>query len=309
MTALRDSFGQALLALGAEHPDVVVLNADLASATKTSLFAKQFPERHFNCGIAEENMASIAAGLAAGGLSPFISGFAMFTAGRSFEQIRNNIGYPHLNVKICATHGGLSVGEDGASHQCCEDFALMRTIPGMTVVCPCDDAEARAAVRAAYELNGPVYLRFSRSSAPDMHSNPDFPFAIGKAEMLRNGYDVALIANGLMVSRAMEAAGMLAKQGISAAVWNFATIKPLDEDALKEISTTVRCIVTCEEHSIIGGLGEAVAAWIGENHPMPLSRIGVADVFGSSGKAEEVLSAYGLTSDHISEATAKLLHK
>ena len=307
MTALRDSFGQALLSLGKAHSDVVVLNADLASATKTSLFAQQFPDRHFNCGIAEENMASIAAGLAAGGLSPFISGFAMFTAGRGFEQIRNSIGYPHLNVKICATHGGLSVGEDGASHQCCEDFALMRSIPGMTVICPCDDAEAKAAVYAAYRFKGPVYLRFSRSAAPTVHADPDFPFEIGRAERLRDGSDVALIANGLMVSRALDAAGQLEEQGISASVWNFATIKPLDENALNELTKTVRGVVTCEEHSIIGGLGEAVAAWLGEHRPLPLARIGVADVFGSSGKAEEVLSAFGLTADHISEAAAKIL--
>ncbi|MBE6955061.1 MAG: transketolase family protein [Ruminococcaceae bacterium] len=304
--ALRDSYGQALAALGREHENVVALTADLAGATKTSIFQKEFPERHFNCGIAEGNMVSLAAGMATMGYVPFVSTFAMFAAGRAFEQIRNSIGYPHLNVKIAATHGGISVGEDGASHQCCEDFALMRVIPGMTVICPCDDAQARAAVRAAYEHDGPVYLRFSRAASPAVYEG-EAPFEIGKGVMLREGTDVALLANGLLVYEALQAAETLAEEGISARVIDLATIKPLDEEIVLQAAKECRAIVTCEEHSIIGGLGEAVAALLCEKGAaVPMARVGVRDVFGTSGTAKELMKAYGLTSEQIVQSTKTL---
>lgn len=296
--ATRDSYGAALAALGAEHPDVVVLDADLAGATKTGVFQKAFPNRHFNCGIAEGNMMAVAAGLASTGLVPFASSFAMFAAGRAFEQVRNSIGYPHLNVKIGATHGGISVGEDGASHQCCEDFALMRSIPGMTVICPADDVEARAAVKAAYELDGPVYLRFGRLAVPVFHEE-GFPFQIGKGEVLRQGSDVAIIATGLMVYEAIQAAQTLAAEGISAMVIDMATIKPLDEQLVLEAAKRCGKIVTCEEHSVIGGLGEAVCALLAEKLPTPVRRIGVNDEFGHSGPAKELLKQFGLSAEHI----------
>jgi len=273
----------------------VVLDADLAGATKTAIFQKAYPDRHFDCGIAEANMIDVAAGLSTMGLVPFAASFAMFAAGRAYEQVRNTIGYPHLNVKIGATHGGISVGEDGASHQCCEDFALMRSIPGMVVMSPADDVEAKAMVRAAYEHKGPVYMRFSRFGAPVIHDADSFKFEIGKAEILREGTDVALIANGLLVAEALNAADLLAQKGISARVIDMATIKPLDEALVLKAAHECRRIVTCEEHSIIGGLGEAVCAVIAEHGlPCKVSRVGVNDEFGHSGPAGELLKQFGL---------------
>ena len=296
--ATRDSYGNALKELGAEVNDLVVLDADLAGATKTGVFQKAFPERHFDCGIAEANMICMAAGMSTAGLVPFASSFAMFAAGRAFEQVRNSIGYPHLNVKIGATHGGISVGEDGASHQCCEDFALMRSIPGMTVICPADDVEAKAAVRAAYEMNGPVYLRFGRLAVPVFHSE-DYKFEIGKGEVIREGSDVAIIANGLLVYEAIVAGEKLAEAGINAMVINMATIKPLDEELV--IAAAKKCgkVITCEEHSIIGGLGEAVCGVLSEKCPTPVKRIGVNDEFGHSGPAAALLKQFGLCSENV----------
>ena len=296
--ATRESYGNALVELGKEFDNVVVLDADLAGATKTSTFKKEFPDRHFDCGIAEGNMMAVAAGLASMGLVPFASTFAMFAAGRAFEQVRNSIGYPHLNVKIGATHGGISVGEDGASHQCCEDFALMRSIPGMTVIVPADDVEARAAVRAAYEFEGPVYLRFGRSGVPVFHDE-DFKFEIGKGEVLQDGDDVAIIATGLMVCEAMKAGEELKAEGINARVINMATIKPLDEELVLKAAKECGKIVTCEEHSIIGGLGEAVSALLSEKLPTPVRRIGVNDEFGHSGPAADLLKDFGLSAENI----------
>ncbi|HIQ67415.1 MAG TPA: transketolase family protein [Candidatus Faecousia excrementigallinarum] len=296
--ATRDSYGNALKELGAEHPDLVVLDADLAGATKTGTFQKAFPERHFDFGIAEANMICAAAGMSTTGLVPFASSFAMFAAGRAFEQVRNSIGYPHLNVKIGATHGGISVGEDGASHQCCEDFALMRSIPGMTVICPADDVEAKAAVRAAYEMEGPVYLRFGRLAVPVFHSE-DYQFQIGKGEVLKDGSDVAIIANGLLVYEAIQAAEALEAEGIHAMVINMATIKPLDNDLVLEAAKKCGRVITCEEHSVIGGLGEAVCSLLSEKHPTPVKRIGVNDEFGHSGPAAALLEQFGLTAPHI----------
>ena len=299
--ATRDSYGKALAALGEEHPDLVVLDADLAGATKTATFQKAFPDRHFDCGIAEANMVCVAAGLSTTGLVPFASSFAMFAAGRAFEQVRNSVGYPHLNVKIGATHGGLSVGEDGASHQCCEDFALMRTIPGMVVMSPSDDVEARAMVKAAYEYVGPVYMRFGRAAVPVIHEE-DYKFEIGKGEVLKDGKDVAIIANGLMVAEALEAAETLKAEGIEAMVINMATIKPLDNELVLSAARKCGKVITCEEHSVIGGLGEAVCSLLSENLPTPVKRIGVEDTFGRSGTAKEVLDAYGLNAAHIVSA-------
>ena len=296
--ATRDSYGNALKELGAEHPDLVVLDADLAGATKTVTFQKAYPERHFDFGIAEANMICAAAGMSTTGLVPFASSFAMFAAGRAFEQVRNSIGYPHLNVKIGATHGGISVGEDGASHQCCEDFALMRSIPGMTVICPADDVEAKAAVRAAYEMEGPVYLRFGRLAVPVFHSE-DYQFQIGKGEVLKDGSDVAIIANGLLVYEAVKAAEALEAEGIHAMVINMATIKPLDNDLVLEAAKKCGRVITCEEHSVIGGLGEAVCSLLSEKHPTPVKRIGVNDEFGHSGPAAALLEQFGLTAPHI----------
>ena len=298
--ATRDSYGKALAELGAEFENLVVLDADLAGATKTGVFQKAFPERHFDCGIAESNMICVAAGMSTTGLVPFASSFAMFAAGRAFEQVRNSIGYPHLNVKIGATHGGISVGEDGASHQCCEDFALMRSIPGMVVMSPADDVEARAMVRAAYEHEGPVYMRFGRAAVPVIHEEGT-PFTIGKGEILRDGSDVAIIANGLMVYEAIQAAETLAQEGISAMVINMATIKPLDEELVLEAAKKCGKVITCEEHSIIGGLGEAVAALLSEKLPTPVRRIGVNDEFGHSGPASALLKQFGLSAEHIVE--------
>ena len=296
--ATRESYGNALAELGREHADVVVLDADLAGATKTSTFKKEFPDRHFDCGIAEGNMMAVAAGIASMGMVPFASTFAMFAAGRAFEQVRNSIGYPHLNVKIGATHGGISVGEDGASHQCCEDFALMRSIPGMTVICPADDVEARAAVKAAYEFEGPVYLRFGRSGVPVFHDE-DLKFEIGKGEVLQDGNDIAIIATGIMVGEAIKAGEKLRSEGINARVINMSTIKPLDEELVLKAAEECGRIVTCEEHSIIGGLGEAVSALLSEKLPTPVRRIGVNDEFGHSGPAADLLRDFGLSAENI----------
>ena len=306
--ATRDGYGKGLVALGAEHPDVVVLDADLAGSTKTGMFAKAYPDRHFNCGIAEGNMMSVAAGLAAAGLTPFASSFAMFASGRAFEQIRNSIGYPALNVKIGASHGGMSVGEDGASHQCCEDFALMRAIPGMVVICPADGVEAEAATKAAYEYQGPVYLRMGRLAVPVFHEE-GFQFTIGKGEVMRDGNDIAIIANGLMVYEAIQAGEKLAELGINARIINMSTIKPLDEALVLKAAKECGKIITCEEHSVIGGLGEAVCSFLSETHPTPVKRIGVNDQFGFSGPAGEVLKAFGLCADHIVEVTREFLGK
>ncbi len=292
--ATRESYGNAVTELGKIHEEIVVLDADLAGATKTGIFKKAFPERHINCGIAEGNMMAVAAGLAAAGKVPFASSFAMFAAGRAYEQVRNSIGYPHLNVKICATHAGISVGEDGASHQCNEDIALMRTIPGMTVICPSDDIEAKAAVKAAYELNGPVYMRFGRLAVPVINTNPDYKFEIGKGIVLREGKDVTIIANGLCVNSAMEAAEMLAADGIDAKVINIHTIKPLDKDLVIAAAKETGKVVTVEEHSVIGGLGSAVCDVLSEYAPTPVKKIGVQDVFGESGPAVKLLEKYQL---------------
>ena len=298
--ATRDSYGNALAELGAEAADLVVLDADLAGATKTGTFKKAFPDRHFDCGIAEANMICMAAGMSTAGLVPFASSFAMFAAGRAFEQVRNSIGYPHLNVKIGATHGGISVGEDGASHQCCEDFALMRSIPGMVVMSPADDVEAKAMVRAAYKHEGPVYMRFGRAAVPVIHEE-GMKFEIGKGEVLREGSDVAIIANGLMVAEALTAAEELASAGIQAMVINMATIKPLDEELVLAAAKKCGKVITCEEHSVIGGLGEAVCAVLSEKLPTPVKRIGVNDEFGHSGPAGALLKQFGLCAEHIVE--------
>ena len=306
--ATRDSYGNGLVELGKEHTDIVVLDADLAGATKTATFKKVFPERHFNCGIAECNMVGVGAGLATMGLVPFVSTFAMFAAGRAYEQVRNTVGYPHLNVKICATHGGISVGEDGASHQCCEDFALMRTVPGMTVMCPSDDVEARKMVRAAYEMEGPVYIRFGRAATPVYHDE-SFDFVVGKGEVLQDGTDVAIIATGILVLEAIEAGKLLAAMGIKARVINMATIKPLDEELVIRAARECGRIVTVEEHNILGGLGEAIAGILAEHAPVPVHRIGVRDEFGHSGPAAELLKQFGLTADHIVAQTKTLVGK
>ena len=306
--ATRDGYGKGLVALGAEHDDIVVLDADLAGSTKTGMFAKAYPDRHFNCGIAEGNMMSVAAGLASTGLVPFASSFAMFASGRAFEQIRNSIGYPALNVKIGASHGGMSVGEDGASHQCCEDFALMRSIPGMVVICPADGVEAEAATKAAYAHQGPVYLRMGRLAVPVFHEE-GFEFTIGKGEVMRDGTDVAIIANGLMVYEAIKAGETLAAEGINAMIINMSTVKPIDEELVLEAAKKCGKIITCEEHSVVGGLGEAVCSFLSENHPTPVRRIGVNDVFGQSGPAAEVLEYYGLCESNIVKVTKEFLSK
>ncbi|MBQ8768494.1 MAG: transketolase family protein [Oscillospiraceae bacterium] len=304
-TATRDAYGKALAELGQEKDNLIVFDADLAGATKTSVFQKAFPDRHFDCGIAEGNMICAAAGASTMGLVPFASSFAMFAAGRAFEQVRNSIGYPHLNVKIGATHGGISVGEDGASHQCCEDFALMRSIPGMTVICPADGEEARMAVRAAYEMEGPVYLRFGRLAVPEFHEK-NFNFQIGKGEILRDGTDVAIIANGLLVYEAIKAGEALAEQGINAMVINMATIKPLDEELVLAAAKKCGKVITCEEHSVIGGLGEAVCGLLSEKLPTIVRRIGVNDEYGHSGPAPELLKQFGLSAEHIVEVATEL---
>ena len=296
--ATRESYGKTLLELGAEMPNLVVLDADLAGSTKTGVFGKAYPDRHFDCGIAEGNMMSIAAGLAAAGMVPFASSFAMFAAGRAYEQVRNSIGYPHLNVKIGATHAGITVGEDGASHQCLEDLALMRGIPGMVVMCPADDTEARKAVRAAVKHDGPVYIRFGRAAVPVVFDE-DYDFRIGKGSVIREGKDVSIIANGLCVASAIEAAEMLAKDGIDAEVVNICTIKPLDEDLIVKTASKTGKVVTAEEHSIIGALGSAVAECLSEKCPTKMYRIGVRDVFGESASAEVLLHKYMLDGEGV----------
>ena len=299
--ATRDSYGNALAELGREHDNLVVLDADLAAATKTGVFQKEFPDRHIDCGIAECNMMGIAAGIASTGKVPFASSFAMFAAGRAFEQVRNSIGYPHLNVKIGATHAGISVGEDGATHQCNEDIALMRTIPGMTIINPADDVEAKAAVRAAYEMDGPVYLRFGRLAVPVINDRPAYKFEVGKGVLLREGTDVTIVATGLCVGASLEAAEQLAAEGISAEVINIHTIKPLDTELIINSAKKTGKVVTAEEHSVIGGLGSAVCDCLCENAPTPVCKIGVYDVYGESGPAAKLLEKYGLDAQGIYE--------
>ena len=292
--ATRESYGNALVALGEKYDNLVVLDADLAEATKTGIFKKAFPERHIDCGIAESNMVGIAAGIAATGKVPFCSSFAMFAAGRAFEQVRNSVGYPHLNVKIGATHAGISVGEDGASHQCNEDIALMRTIPGMTIINPSDDVEAKAAVEAAYKMDGPVYLRFGRLAVPVINDNADYKFEIGKGVVLKEGKDLTIIATGLEVNESLEAAKKLAEDGIDAEVINIHTIKPIDADLIVKSASKTGKVVTVEEHSVIGGLGGAVAEVLSEKCPTKMLRIGVKDTFGESGPAVKLLEKYEL---------------
>lgn len=305
--ATRDSYGNALAELGRQKKDLVVLDADLAAATKTGIFKKEFPERHIDCGIAECNMIGIAAGLAAAGMVPFASSFAMFAAGRAFEQIRNSVGYPHLNVKIGATHAGISVGEDGATHQCNEDIALMRTISGMVILNPSDDVEARAAVYAAYEYKGPVYLRFGRLAVPVINDNPEYRFEIGKGVTLKEGNDVALIATGLCVSGALEAAEKLEAEGIHARVINIHTIKPLDVELVTKAAKECGKVITVEEHSVIGGLGGAVCEALAETCPVPVKRIGMQDCFGESGPAVELLKKYQLDGEGIYQQVKEYL--
>ena len=304
--ATRDSYGEALVQLADEFPQLVVLDADLAAATKTGGFKKAYPDRFFDCGIAEGNMMSIAAGLAAAGKIVFASSVAMFAAGRAFEQVRNSIGYTHLNVKIGATHAGISVGEDGATHQCCEDIGLMRTIPGMTILNPADDTEAKQAVRAALEVNGPMYLRFGRLAVPTIFG-ADYRFEIGKGVQLTEGRDVTIIATGLMVSEALAAAEQLKNEGVSARVINMATIKPIDRDIIVRAASETGVIVTAEEHNIIGGLGSAVAEVVCETVPVPVVRVGVNDTFGKSGPALELLKVFGLCAENIVAKTKEAL--
>lgn len=305
--ATRESYGSALKELAENGADnIVVLDADLSAATKTAIFKKAFPERHINCGIAESNMMCVAAGLSTMGFVPFASSFAMFAAGRAFEQIRNSIGYPHLNVKIGATHAGISVGEDGASHQCCEDFALMRSIPGMVVICPADDVEARQAVKAAYKYDGPVYLRFGRLAVPVFHSE-DYKFEIGKGELVKEGSDVTIIANGLMVAEAIEAGKQLEKDGINAEIINIATIKPLDKELVAASARKTGKVITVEEHNIVGGLREAVCSALSEEYPVPVKRIGINDEFGHSGPAKDLLKQFGLSAENIVKVAKEFL--
>lgn len=299
--ATRESYGNALVELGAENPDVVVLDADLAAATKTGVFKKAYPDRHIDCGIAESNMVGVAAGLATAGKIPFVSSFAMFVAGRAFEQVRNSVGYPHLNVKIGATHAGITVGEDGASHQCNEDIALMRTIPGMVVMCPADDIEAKAAVKAAAEHEGPVYMRFGRAACPVINDREDYHFEIGKGTILREGRDLTIVATGICAGNALEAADMLEKEGISAEVINICTIKPLDEELIINSAKKTGKVVTAEEHSVIGGLGSAVCDALCGAYPVPVKKIGMQDVFGESGSAAALVEKYKLDGKGIYE--------
>lgn len=305
--ATRESYGNALKELAENGADnLVVLDADLSAATKTAIFKKAFPDRHINCGIAESNMMCVAAGLSTMGFVPFASSFAMFAAGRAFEQIRNSIGYPHLNVKIGATHAGISVGEDGASHQCCEDFALMRSIPGMVVICPADDVEAKQAVKAAYAHNGPIYLRFGRLAVPVFHSE-EYQFEIGKGELVKEGSDVTIIANGLMVAEAIEAGKELQAAGIDAEIINMATIKPLDAQLVVASARKTGKVITVEEHNIIGGLGEAVCAALSTECPVPVKRIGINDEFGHSGPAKDLLKQFGLSAENIVKVTKEFV--
>ena len=307
--ATRESFGEAVTALAAENPDIVVLDADLAEATKTCIFEKKYPERFIDCGIAEGNMIGIAAGLATCGKIPFAASFAMFSAGRAYEQVRNSVGYPHLNVKIAGSHAGISTGEDGATHQCCEDIALMRTIPGMVVVNPADHYEMLAAVKAAAQHNGPVYLRLGRLAVESVHNNDDYQFELGKGITLRDGKDITIAATGLMVGEAVKAAKSLEAQGIDARVLDIHTIKPLDEDLLVKAAQETGHIVTVEEHNVIGGLGEAVCACLSQRCPTPVTRIGVQDVYGHSGPALDLLQEFGLCAENIEATVKKILGK
>ncbi len=307
--ATRESYGNALVEVGKENPDVVVLDADLANATKTGVFQKEFPDRHIDCGIAECNMTGIAAGLSTCGKIPFISSFAMFAAGRNYEQVRNSIGYPHLNVKIGATHAGITVGEDGASHQCLEDIALMRTIPGMTVIVPADDTEARAAVHAAVDHVGPVYLRFGRAAVPVINDPDTYKFELGKGVVLREGKDVTIVATGITVAASLEAAETLAAEGIDAEVINIHTIKPLDDDLIVKSASKTGKVVTAEEHSVIGGLGSAVCDCLSAKHPVPVYKIGINDQFGESGSAGALVQKYGLDAAGIAKSVKGFLNK
>ena len=307
--ATRESYGNALIEIGKENPNLVVLDADLAAATKTGMFKKVFPERHIDCGIAESNMAGVAAGLSLTGKIPFMSSFAMFAAGRAFEQVRNSIGYPHLNVKIGATHAGITVGEDGATHQCNEDIALMRTIPGMVVMCPADDVEASAAVRAAVEYDGPVYIRFGRAAVPVINDRPDYKFEIGKGTIVREGTDVTIVATGICVDSALGAAEKLAAEGISAEVINICTIKPLDEDIIIKSAKKTGKVVTAEEHSVIGGLGSAVCDALCKSYPTPVYKIGMQDCFGESGSAAALVQKYKLDAQGVYEQVKEFVNK
>ncbi len=304
--ATRAGFGKALVELGAERNDFIVMDADLAAATQTGMFKKAYPERFYDCGIAEQNMMGIAAGIAATGKKVVVSSFAMFAAGRAFEQIRNSIGYPHLNVIIGATHAGISVGEDGATHQCCEDIALMRTIPGMTIINPADETEAVKAVKAAFELDGPVYMRFGRLAVPVIFDD-DYKFEVGKGVELRSGSDVTVIATGLMVNEALKAHDILKAEGISARIINMATVKPLDNEIVLKAAKETGAIVTAEEHSVIGGLGSAVSELLSEELPTPVLKLGVYDVFGHSGPAAKLLDEFGLRAENIAEKARKAI--
>ena len=307
--ATRDSFGEAVTELAAEYPEIVVLDADLAAATKSGIFKKAYPDRFFDCGIAECNMIGIAAGLATCGKIPFAASFAMFSAGRAYEQVRNSVGYPHLNVKIAGSHAGISVGEDGATHQCCEDIALMRTIPGMVVLNPSDHYEMKAAVRAMVEHEGPCYVRLGRLAVETVNHNDDYKFELGKGITLREGTDISVIATGLMVQEALKAADALAAEGISVEVINIHTIKPLDEELVVATAKKTGRVITVEEHNVIGGLGEAVTAVLSEQCPTPVTRIGVNDRFGYSGPAVDLLKAFGLSAEHIAEVVKEKLGK
>ena len=305
--ATREGYGEALKELGAEYPQMVVLDADLAASTKTVVFGKVYPDRHIDCGIAEANMMGVAAGLSLTGMIPFVSSFAMFAAGRAFEQVRNSIGYPHLNVKIGATHAGVTVGEDGASHQCNEDIALMRAIPGMVVMCPSDYVEAKAAVRAAIEYEGPVYMRFGRAAVPVINDRPDYHFEIGKGTIVREGTDVTIVATGICVDSALGAAELLAKEGINAEVVNICTIKPLDDDLIVASAKKTGRVVTVEEHSVIGGLGSAVCDCLCAKLPTPVKKLGMQDVFGTSGPAAELVKKYGLDAEGVCRSVKEFL--
>ncbi len=306
--ATRDAYGAGLVKLAEKYNDFVVLDADLAEATKTIVFKKKFPERFYDCGIAEQNMVSIAAGIAATGKKVICSSFAMFAAGRAFEQVRNAVCYPHLNVVVAATHAGISVGEDGATHQCCEDIALMRTLPGMTIINPADAVESEKALEAAYEHDGPVYLRFGRLPVPVIFDE-DYKFEIGKGVELKEGSDVTIVATGLMVNEALVAYDILKEQGINARVINMATIKPLDTDILLKAAKETGAIVSAEEHSVIGGMGSAIAEFLSENYPVPVLKLGVNDCFGQSGSANELLDLYGLRGKNIAELAIKAISK
>ena len=305
--ATRESYGNALKDLAEEFPNLVVLDADLAAATKTGIFKKAYPDRHIDCGIAECNMMGVAAGLSLAGKIPFVSSFAMFAAGRAYEQVRNSVGYPHLNVKIGATHAGITVGEDGATHQCNEDLALMRTIPGMVVMCPSDDVEAKAAVRAALEYDGPVYIRFGRAAVPVINDRPDYKFEIGKGTIVREGKDVTIVATGICVDSAIGAAEKLAADGIDAEVINICTIKPLDEEIIVNSAKKTGKVVTVEEHSVIGGLGSAVCDCLSEKLPTPVKKLGMQDMFGESGSAAALVEKYGLDAEGVYKSVKEFM--